>query len=96
MAPRDPEVFIGLGDAWVAQRRFDRAVSWYKKALERAGTSEEKVRIHARMATAWERSGNPKKAVVELHRGVGDSQDPAAREGLAAKIDQLKSSSKER
>ncbi len=40
------------------RRKFDKGMSFYKKALDRAPSPDEKAKIHMQMGVAFERSGS--------------------------------------
>ena len=89
-APKDCELQSALGDAYTAKRQFDRAQSFYKRALERASSADEKSRILVRTGVAWEKTGNSGRAIQAYEKAVGFMHDVAQREKLTTAIAELK------
>ena len=79
-----------LGDAYTAKRQFDKAQSYYRKALERASSADEKSLILVRSGLAWERTGNSGRAIQAYEKAAGFTQDVAQREKLTRTIAELK------
>ena len=89
-APKDGELQIGLGDAYTAKKKFDRAQFYYRKALGRASSADEKSLILVRSGLAWERNGNSSRAIQAYEKAVEFTQNVAEREKLTRALAELK------
>jgi tetratricopeptide (TPR) repeat protein len=89
-SPKDPDLLTGMGDTWVARKRVDRGLAFYKKALDRVSTAEQKSRIHARTGLALEASGSPSKALQSYEKALETAEDPTEKQKLMKRIEELR------
>jgi LuxR family maltose regulon positive regulatory protein len=59
------EALIGIGRCHEARREFERAISWYRRALE---VDELREDVHRRIMRCYAESGRRSEALVQYHR----------------------------
>ena len=63
MAPDNLWVYMGVGTAYVALRRYDEAIRWFEKAVDVSGGDP---RAKSRLAWAYGRAGRRDEALAIL------------------------------
>lgn len=59
------EALIGIGRCHEARREFERAIGWYRRALE---VNELREDVHRRIMHCYAESGRRSEALVQYHR----------------------------
>jgi len=94
LSPKDSDISLALGDSWSEKKKFDKALNFYKKALDSETSPEKKCRILSRTGLALEQSGNVQKALQTYSTALGATEDPSIRDGLTRKIEALRAQRK--
>lgn len=64
-------------------------MNFYKRAMERAASNDQKARIFGKFAAAYEVSGSGSKALQNYHKALELSADSKMREVVTKKIEAL-------
>jgi tetratricopeptide (TPR) repeat protein len=81
---------IALGEAWMAQKNWDRAYAHFERALKRPLSAEHKASALSLSALASEKGGNVRRALKTYERALAATDDKTSREHLERKIAELK------
>jgi len=90
LAPSDPDVLAALGDACLSKRDMQQAMSWYRQSMKRESDPAKKLRLLIRIGLAQEGEGSATQAARSYERAMAQIEDPALKQALADRIQDLK------
>lgn len=73
--PDDPRVYWNLGNSYIGDGKFKKALTTFKKFLEMSNSDEEKYLVHTRMGEIYNTTGERDKAIQHMQIAIGMRPD---------------------